>query len=330
MIITKTPYRISFFGGGSDYPSWYNKYAGAVLSTTINKHLYITCRPLPNFFENKFRIVWSKIENVQSIDEIKHPTVKNLLNFLKIKQGLEIHYDGELPAMSGMASSSAFTVGLIKALYCLLDKKISNIDIAKKSIYFEQQIMKEVVGSQDQLIVAKGGFNKITFKKKNQFTFKNFKKNNNLKKLESNLMLIYTGAKRTAHEIAKTYAGKLTTTNKGYVQDMLEQVKVGEKILQAGKIDDFGRLLHTAWLTKKKLSSSVSNPSIDSLYNHALKQGALGGKLLGAGGGGFFLFYINEEKKKFFLKENKKIINVPFYFSEKGSEIVFKDLGRKK
>ena len=147
MIITKTSYRISFFGGGSDYPSWYNKYAGSVLSTTINKHLYITCRLLPRFFEHKFRIVWSKIENVQNINEIKHPTVKNLLNFLKIKNGLEIHYDGDLPAGSGMGSSSAFTVGLIKALYCLLGRKISNIDIVKKSIFFEQQIMKEVVGS---------------------------------------------------------------------------------------------------------------------------------------------------------------------------------------
>jgi D-glycero-alpha-D-manno-heptose-7-phosphate kinase len=328
MIITKTPYRISFFGGGSDYPSWYNKYAGNVLSTTINKHLYITCRFLPNFFDHKFRIVWSKIENVQNINEIQHPTVKSLLNFLKIKKGLEIHYDGDLPARSGMASSSAFTVGLIKALYCLLNKKISNINIAKKSIYFEQQIMKEIVGSQDQLIVANGGFNKITFKKNDRFTLKKIKKNSNLKKLEDNLMLIYTGAKRTAQEIAKTYVGKLTSANKGYVQDMIEHVKIGEKILKAGKIDDFGKLLHSAWLTKKKLSSSVSNSSIDSLYNYAIKQGALGGKLLGAGGGGFFLFYINKEKKKFFLNKNKKIINIPFNFSEGGSEIVFKDLGR--
>ena len=136
MIITKTPYRISFFGGGSDYPNWYNKYEGAVLSTSINKHLYITCRILPKFFEHKFRIVWRKIEIVQNTKDIEHPTVRNLLNILKIKNGLEIHYDGDLPARSGMGSSSAFTVGLIKALYCLLNKKILNIDIAKKAIFF--------------------------------------------------------------------------------------------------------------------------------------------------------------------------------------------------
>ena len=154
MIISKTPYRVSFFGGGSDYPNWYNKYSGSVLSSSINKHLYITCRFLPKFFDHKYRIVWSKIENVYNINDIKHPTVKKLLNFLNLKNGLEIHYDGDLPARSGMGSSSAFTVGLIKALYCLIDKKISNLDIAKKAIFFEQKIMKEIVGSQDQLATA--------------------------------------------------------------------------------------------------------------------------------------------------------------------------------
>ena len=171
MIISKTPYRISFFGGGSDYPSWYNKYSGAVLSTSINKHLYITCRILPKFFDHNFRIVWSKIEMVQNIRDIEHPTVKDLLNFLKIKQGLEIHYDGDLPARSGMGSSSAFTVGLLKALYFLIKGNISNAEIAKKAIFFEQNIMKETVGSQDQLATAIGGFNKITFKKKINLNF---------------------------------------------------------------------------------------------------------------------------------------------------------------
>ncbi|MDC0427100.1 hypothetical protein OAM08_03860 [Pelagibacteraceae bacterium] len=328
MIITKTPYRISFFGGGSDYPNWYNKYEGAVLSTSINKHLYITCRILPKFFEHKFRIVWRKIEIVQNTKDIEHPTVRNLLNILKIKNGLEIHYDGDLPARSGMGSSSAFTVGLIKALYCLLNKKILNIDIAKKAIFFEQQIMKEVVGSQDQMVVANGGFNKITFSKNNKIKFHNLKKARNLKKLEKNLLLIYTGVRRTAHEIAKTYAGKLLTTNKGYINEMINHVKIGEEILRKGNIDDFGKLLDSAWKTKKKLSKSISNTSIDSLYEYALKNGALGGKLLGAGGGGFFLFYAREGSKNKIIKNNNKIINIPFKFSESGSEILFKDLKR--
>lgn len=329
MIITKTPYRISFFGGGSDYPSWYNKYSGEVLSTSINKHLYITCRFLPNFFEHKFRVVWSKIENVENIEDIEHPTVKNLLNFLKIKKGLEIHYHGDLPARSGMGSSSAFTVGLIKTLNCLLNKKISNFNIGKKAIYFEQKIMKEIVGSQDQLATAIGGFNKIIFNKKQQFKICPIKKTKNLKKLENNLVLVYTGKKRTAQKIAKTYVGKLTTVNKNYINEMIQHVKEGEKILKQGQVDDFGKLLHSAWLTKKKLSNSISNTKIDNLYEYALKKGALGGKLLGAGGGGFFLFYIKGDYKKKFIQENNKIINIPFKFTNSGSEILFKDIKNK-
>ena len=328
MIISKTPYRVSFFGGGSDYPNWYNKYSGNVLSSSINKHLYITCRFLPKFFDHKYRIVWSKIENVYNINDIEHPTVKKLLNFLNLKNGLEIHYDGDLPARSGMGSSSAFTVGLIKALYCLIDKKISNLDIAKKAIFFEQKIMKEIVGSQDQLATAVGGFNKIIFNKKKNYKFHSINKVKNLYKLENNLLLIYSGSKRTAQKIANTYVKKLTTTNKFFIRNMIDHVNEGEKILKKGNIDDFGKLLHSAWQIKKKLSSSVSNSKIDNLYDLAIKYGALGGKILGAGGGGFFLFYMKKELQKNFLDNNKKIINVPFKFTNMGTEIIYKDLKR--
>ena len=324
MIISKTPYRISFFGGGSDYPNWYNKYSGRVLSSSINKHLYITCRFLPKFFNHKYRIVWSKIENVYNINDIKHPTVKKLLNFLNLKKGLEIHYDGDLPARSGMGSSSAFTVGLIKALLSLLDKKISNLDIAKKAIYFEQKVMKEVVGSQDQLATAVGGFNKIIFNKNENYKLNSIKVKN-LYKLENNLLLIYSGSKRTAQKIANTYVKKLTTTNKFFIRNMIDHVNEGEKILKKGNIDDFGKLLHSAWQIKKKLSSSVSNSKIDNLYDLAIKYGSLGGKILGAGGGGFFLFYMKKELQKKFLDNNKKIINVPFKFTNMGTEIIYKN-----
>ena len=166
MIISKTPYRISFFGGGSDYPNWFNKYTGKVLSTTINKHIYISCRFLPSFFDHKYRIVWSKIENVKKIGQIKHLAVKNLLKYLKFYQGVEIHYDGDLPARSGMGSSSCFTVGLMRALEEIKKRNISKNYLAKKSIFFEQKLMREVVGSQDQIAASYGGFNKIIFKKK--------------------------------------------------------------------------------------------------------------------------------------------------------------------
>ena len=328
MIISKTPYRISFFGGGSDYPSWYNEYSGSVLSTSIDKHIYITCRFLPKFFDHKYRIVWSKIENVQNIKDIKHPIVKNLLNHLKIKDGLEIHYDGDLPASSGMGSSSAFTVGLINGLYNLLNKKITNYEIAKKAINFEQQVMKETVGSQDQLATAVGGFNKIIFNKNNRFKIIPKKNDNNINRLGNNLLLIYTGKKRIAQNVAKKYSGKLTTINKEYIDTMVQHVAEGEKIIKGNNIDDFGKLLHSAWLTKKKLSTHISSPKLDDMYDYVIQRGALGGKLLGAGGGGFFLFYMRSELKKSFLKKNKKLINVPFKFSNRGTEILFKDLKR--
>ena len=325
MIISKTPYRISFFGGGSDYPSWYNKYYGSVLSTTIDKHIYITCRILPKFFDHKFRIVWSKMESVQTINQIKHPVVKKLLNCLKIKQGLEIHYDGDLPGFCGMGSSSAFTVGLMNALYTLLNKKISNYEIARKAIYFEQQIMKEIVGSQDQIATAIGGFNKINFKKKNNIKIFSKKKNKNIEKLENNLLLIYTGKKRIAQNIAKNYSNKLTSKNKKYIDLMIEHVAEGEKIIIGNNIDDFGKLLHSAWLTKKKLSNQISNAKIDEIYDYVISKGAIGGKLLGAGGGGFLLFYMKKNLQKSFLKRNKKLINVPFKFSDIGTQILYKD-----
>ena len=326
MIISKTPYRISFFGGGSDYPSWYNKYYGSVISTTIDKHIYLTCKFLPRFFDHKYRFVWSKIENVKTINKIKHPVVKNLLKHMNIRQGLEIHYVGDLPAFSGMASSSAFTVGLINILYTMQNKNISNYQIAKKAIHFEQKIIKEIVGSQDQLAVAIGGFNKLVFRPNDKISILPKKKTKNLKKLEKNLLLIYTGKKRIAQNIAKKYNNSLTSINKKYIDLMIQHVSEGEKILESNNgLDDFGKLLHNAWITKKKLSKNISTTKIDEIYDYVLKQGALGGKLLGAGGGGFFLFYMKHELQKNFLKKNKKLINVPFKFSDEGTEIIHKN-----
>ena len=327
MIITKTPYRISFFGGGSDYPNWFNKFTGQVLSTTINKHIYITCRFLPKFFKHKYRIVWSKIENVKNLNEIQHDSVKGLLKFYKINQGVEIHYDGDLPARSGMGSSSCFTVGLIKAINALNEKTFSKIELAKKAINFEQKIMRETVGSQDQVAASIGGFNKIIFKK-NKINIKKIKKTANIKKLEKNLLLIYTGINRTAHKIANTYALKLSNEKKEYISKICEHVSEGEKLLNTGKIDEFGKLLNNAWYLKKKLSKSISNSKIDDLYSLAIKYGATGGKLLGAGGGGFLLLYMPSKFRKKFFLNNKKLINIPFNFTNEGAQVIFKDLKR--
>ena len=328
MIITKTPYRISFFGGGSDYPNWYKKFNGAVLSTTIDKHIYLSCRYLPSFFQHKYRIVWSKIENVKNINEIKHLAVKNLLKHLKFKSGLEIHYDGDLPARSGMGSSSCFAVGLAKALLELKNKKITSYNLSKKIINFEQKIMKEIVGSQDQVAAAIGGFNKIIFNKDNSIQIKKIKRNKNISILESNLVLFYSGISRTAHTIASGYVNKLTNSKKEYIKNIIEHVDEGERIIMSKNIDDFGELLHSAWILKKKLSKSISNSKIDNLYEKAIKSGAQGGKLLGAGGGGFLLMYMKKNYRKKFLKKFPKVVEIPFKFSNEGSQVIFKNLNR--
>ena len=328
MIITKTPYRISFFGGGSDYPNWYKKFNGAVLSTTIDKHIYLSCRYLPSFFQHKYRIVWSKIENVKNINEIKHVAVKNLLKHLNFKSGLEIHYDGDLPARSGMGSSSCFAVGLAKALLELKNKKITSYNLSKKIINFEQKIMKEIVGSQDQVAAAIGGFNKIIFNKDNSIQIKKIKRNKNISILESNLVLFYSGISRTAHTIASGYVNKLTNSKKEYIKNIIEHVDEGERIIMSKNIDDFGELLHSAWILKKKLSKSISNSKIDNLYEEAIKSGAQGGKLLGAGGGGFLLMYMKKNYRKKFLKKFPKVVEVPFKFSNEGSQVIFKNLNR--
>ena len=323
MIISKTPYRISFFGGGTDYPTWYKEHGGSVLSTTIDKYIYISCRPLPSFFKHKYRIVWSHIENVKKIDQIKHEVVKGMLKKYKIRSGLEIHYDGDLPARSGIGSSSVFCVGLMNLLSNFQGKIIKKKQLAEKSIHFEQKVLKQVVGSQDQIAATYGGFNKIVFKMGGGFSvFPYSLKKKKIQKLNKNLLLVYSGLKRTAHHIAKSYVHKLKTSKKSHILEISNFVSEGEKILKEGKLDDFGKLLHESWLEKKSLSSSITNSRIDAIYDSALKRGALGGKLLGAGGGGFLLLYVPYHKQKNFIRHFKNLINVPFKFTSEGSNIM--------
>ena len=328
MIITKTPYRISFFGGGSDYPAWYKKNGGAVLSTTIDKYIYISCRFSPDYFKQKYRIVWRKIENVKNLKEINHKAVRELLKYLKIKQGLEIHYHGDLPARSGMGSSSCFTVGLMQALCKIKNIKLNKSKLASKSIHFEQNVMKEIVGSQDQTSASYGGFNKIIFNKDNSIRIKKISSKKNIKKLNENLILIYTGINRTAHKIANKYVNKLTNEKKDHINRILEYVNQGEKILNSGDIDNFGSLLHDAWMEKKALSNLITNSKINSIYDQAMNCGAFGGKLLGAGGGGFLLMYMKKKDRAVFLKKNKKLVTIPFNFTSLGSQIILNQLSK--
>ncbi len=322
MILSKTPYRISFFGGGTDYPSWFKTNKGKVLSATIDKYIYLSARKLPPYFNYKHRIVWSKVENVNKTTDINHNVVREMLKNFKIQNGLEIHYQGDLPARSGMGSSSSFVVGLMNTLLCQKKIKISKLNLAKKSIFFEQKILNEVVGMQDQISASFGGFNKILIEKNGAFKIKNFKIDNKIKKLNKNLLLLFTGIYRTANEIAGQYVTDLKIKKKNEMNEISFQVDEAVNLLKNNDFDNFGKLLNEGWKLKKSLSKVISNKKIDDLYNFSIQNGALGGKLLGAGGGGFMLLYMPEHKQKKFLKKIKKITKVPFNFKDEGSSII--------
>jgi len=326
MIISRTPFRISFFGGGTDYPAWYRKHGGAVLATTIDKYCYLTCRYLPPFFEHRIRVVYSKIENCQTLDEIAHPAVREVLRYLNIDRGVEIHHDGDLPARSGMGSSSAFTVGLLHALYALKGHMPSKQQLAMEGIYIEQECLKETVGSQDQVLAAHGGFNHITFLPNGEISVRPMTLTpERIKELNAHLMLFYTGIQRTASNIAESYVHDMEG-RKRQLRIMKDLVEESISILNSSQdMSSFGELLHEAWQAKRSLSTSVSNSRVDSIYDAALSAGAIGGKLTGAGGGGFLLLFVPPPMQRKVREKLNQLIYVPFKFEFSGSQIIFFD-----
>ena len=327
MIISKTPFRISLFGGGTDFPSYYLKNDGCVVGGTINKFCYVTARYLPEVFNFKHRIVWSKNETVNNVNEIIHPTVRSVLKLMKITKGLEIHYQGDLQKNSGLGTSSSFCVGLLNALYELSKKKISKKNLAKKSIYVEQKILKENCGSQDQIWAAYGGFNIINFKKNGNFTINKInKKKNNIEDLDKNMFLVYTGLNRFSNDIEKD---KIKNFDKNF--NHLDKIKAITnlfiKSLNHGiSIDTCAELMNEYWFIKKLLSRKVTNSYIDELYNEGINNGAIGGKIIGSGGGGFLLFCCKKNNQKKFFKGFNKLPIIKFNFTEIGSEIIFKNI----
>ena len=332
MIISRTPHRISFLGGGTDYPSWYLEHGGKVLGVAIDKHCYISCRYLPPFFTHKHRIVYSKIETINHVNEIQHPSVKETVKYLNIEQGVEVHHDGDIPARSGMGSSSAFTVGLLKTLYALDGKVISKEDLYKEAIHIEQNLIKENVGSQDQVWAACGGLNTIEFLQNGEIIVEPIvMKEEHLRSFENRFMLFFTGLSRDASVIAQEQIQN-TQRNKNELFKMKELVDEAYKILTSGKDDfvEFGRLLNEAWKLKKRLSTKITNSDIDSIYEAAIKNGAVGGKLCGAGGGGFILLYVEPENHDRVTKALGNFLHVPFKFDFSGSEIIVYQPGYQK
>jgi D-glycero-alpha-D-manno-heptose-7-phosphate kinase len=324
MIISRTPFRISFFGGGTDYPAWFRENGGVVLATAIDKYCYISCRYLPPFFEHKYRVVYSKIENVKVVSQIEHPAARAVLEWLKCDRGLEIHHDGDLPARSGLGSSSSFTVGLINAVMALNGRYVSKEELAESAIHIEQERLRENVGSQDQISVAHGGFNRIEFKRDNTYDVTPVvMPKPKLEMLQGSLMLFFTGISRFSSDVARTQIENFRK-REPELRRMEEMVGQALSILNgsADGLDDFGQLLDEAWNYKKSLSDKVSNATIDRIYQQAVKAGASGGKILGAGGGGFILFYVKPERQAAVKERLKELIHVPFRFENSGSRIV--------
>lgn len=325
MVISRTPYRISFFGGGSDYPAWSREHGGAVLSTAIDKYCYLTCRYLPPFFEHRFRVLYSIIETCQQVEEIRHPAVRGALQELRMTRGLEIHHDGDLPARSGMGSSSSFAVGILHALHALEGQMRSKEQLATEAIRLEQEILKETVGSQDQIAAAYGGFNAIRFQPGGTFSVQPvFLPEVRLAEFKHHLMLFFTGVSRSSSDVAATFVGSLKQKEDS-VRRFVAMVDEGIEILSRGRIEDFGHLLDEAWKIKRELSSSVSTTSVDEAYALARKAGALGGKLLGAGGGGFLLLFVPPSHRRHVEKALAHFLHVPFDFEPSGSQIVLYD-----
>ncbi len=324
MVITRTPFRISFFGGGTDYPGYYRSHGGVCLNATINRYCYITCRYLPPFFDHKFVIRYSNKELTQTPSEIIHPSARECLKFMNIEEGLEVIHTSDLPARSGIGSSSAFTVGLLNALYSLKGKMQTKRKLAFDAIHVEQNLIKENVGSQDQLAVSFGGFNKIDFSGEDEIFVQPVTiGREKMEYFQNHFLLYFTRFSRFASEIAEDQIKRIPKNLKE-LQAMKEMVNAAIDILNGPleKFDDFGKLLHEGWALKKRLGKLISNDNIDQIYETAMRAGAIGGKICGAGAGGFMILFVPPERQAKVKQALKKLILVPFQFEDIGSHVI--------
>ena len=328
MIITRTPFRISFFGGGTDYTDWFREHGGAVLATSIDKYCYLTVRHLPPFFEHRHRIVWSQVELTSSVDEIKHPAVRAILGEMNGQQdsrGYEIHHDGDLPARAGLGSSSSFAVGLIHAMHALNGRMVSKQELAREAIRIEQGVLQEHVGCQDQVTTAHGGFNRIEFHRNGDIDINPIiLPRDRLDRLQESMLLVFTGVSRFASDVAAKQIENLKTRAKELTA-MRQMVDEATSILAspADPVEPFGRLLNESWKLKRSLATGVTTDRVDEVYEAALAGGAYGGKLLGAGGGGFMLFVAPDGKKERVLASLKGLVDVQFRFETGGSKVLY-------
>lgn len=322
MIITKTPFRMSFFGGGTDMEEYFKKYEGAVLSTTFDKYCYVTVRHLPRFFEYKTHLTYSKMEYVNCYEDIQHPAIRNAMEMLDMHE-LRLTYESDLPARSGLGTSSSFAVGMLNAFYSLKGKYASKKQLADEAIYLERNLCGEAGGWQDQIAASFGGFNRINFNKDGYEVLPVIISPERKKLLNNNLMMFFTGFTRFSSDVQKNNAvGKEEKI--AQLKEMYALVDEAEQVLidKNRDLDDFGRLLDTTWRLKRQIGAKVSTDSIDGFYDKGMKAGALGGKLLGAGGGGFLVFYVEPEYQEQVKEAMKDLLYVPFEFEDGGTRVV--------
>ena len=326
MIITRTPYRISFFGGGTDYHTYYEEYGGDVLSSTINHYNYISCRYLPPFHaEYRNRISWKILEYPDDVQHIQHNAIREALKYYNITQGVEISNQCDLPARSGLGSSSCFCAGLIQSIFALKGEMITKYGLAKETIRLEREILKENGGIQDQIAAAYGGLNHIHINQNASFSVNPVVISEKRKTaFNDHLMLFFTGISRTSSDIAEKQV-KSTKDKTAQLRKMQQMVSEACHILtsESEDLDDFGRMLHETWMLKRSLTDKISNSLIDEIYQAGIDNGALGGKILGAGGGGFILFYAPKEKQHDIKKSLRNLIHVPFKFDDQGCQIIY-------
>lgn len=324
MIVTRTPLRISFFGGGTDYPQYFLEHGGEVIATAIDKYVYFTISHLGNLFDHKIRVAYSKTELVNHADEIQHRAIREALRYMGVTKNIEINNIADLPARTGLGSSSAFMVGLLHALHAYRGQQISPHELAYQAIEIEQNRLGDSVGCQDQFVTATGGFCHIQFIGRREIRVRAFEMDPERKqRLGRNLVLLYTGLRRSASEVAQEQIGR-TSANLDYLHSMKSMVADALGILASdGDLNDFGRLLDETWKIKRGLSSKITNAQIDEIYNRARQAGAIGGKLLGAGGGGFFLFYVEQSKQRHFEQEMSPLQTISFCFELEGSKVIY-------
>lgn len=323
MIITKTPFRMSFFGGGTDIEEYFMENGGSVISTTFDKYCYVTVRHLPRFFEYKTHLTYSKMEYVNEYDEIQHPAIREAMRMLDMHE-LRLTYESDLPAKSGLGTSSSFAVGMLNAFYALKGKYADRKKLADEAIYLERVLCKEAGGLQDQIAAAYGGFNRINFGKDGYEVLPIIISPQRKKRLNNNLLMYFTGFVRFSSDVHKEITKGDSQNKYTMLQEMQNLVDEAENILTDEKrdLDDFGRLLDKTWRLKRQTSSAVSTESIDALYEKGIAAGALGGKLLGAGGGGFLLFYVQPKYQKAVRESMEDLLYIPFEFENSGTTVV--------